>query len=93
MACFISVFVHLPMWSPSIGPVGLTMMKLSRKASSIGPCRPCRLRSRRVSVDSVSFHRPSTFSKCVVHERSESGLGASSRSPSITTLGFLVRAS
>src|SRR5438034_43670 len=39
-----SASIQAPVFSCNALPVGLTMRKLSMKASSIGPCRPWRLR-------------------------------------------------
>src|SRR5262245_55293065 len=57
IACCISLAAQEPTFSFSAGPVGFTMMKLSMKASSIGPWRPCFLR-RPASSSGPATHLP-----------------------------------
>ena len=72
-ACSLSAFAQAPTLAFEGLPVGRTIRKLSMKASSIGPCKPCRLRSLPSSTRSTTAQSPpGGLRRCSVQERSES---------------------
>ena len=76
MACSCSAATHFAIAGAAGVPVGRTKMKLSRKASSIGPCSPWRLCRPGSTAFSTGVQRAPVLRKCAVQERSDSGTGA-----------------
>ena len=75
MARFSSAAAHCATLGDSGVPVGETKTKLSRKASSMGPCSPWRLCRPGTAAVSTTAHCAPDLRKCAVHERSLPGIG------------------